>query len=182
MFGGVGGEVLYRSIGSNWALGLDVNYVKQRDPSSTFGFFKNQQQHGYQVQTGTTTGNLTAYYQPQWQWLPNTLLKVSAGRYLAEDTGVTIDFSKQFDSGIIAGAFITKTSMSAEEYGEGSFNKGFYISIPFDILTVKPSTSRAQISWVPLTRDGGQMLDHQYHLYDLTDGRQPWSGRKAFNN
>ncbi|MEC6815426.1 YjbH domain-containing protein [Photobacterium toruni] len=188
MFGGVGGEVLYRPVGSNWALGLDVNYVKQRDPHSAFGFFKDQKQYDdhlgrpYEVQTGTTTGNLTAYYQPQWQWLPNTLLKVSAGRYLAEDTGVTIDFSKQFDSGIIAGAFITKTSMSAEEYGEGSFNKGFYISIPFDILTVKPSTSRAHISWLPMNRDGGQMLGRQYHLYDLTDGRQPWSGRKAFNN
>ena len=95
---------------------------------------------------------------------------------------MTIDFSKQFDSGIIAGAFISKTSMSAEEYGEGSFNKGFYISIPFDILTVKPSTSRAHISWLPMNRDGGQMLGRQYHLYDLTDGRQPWSGRKAFSN
>ena len=56
-----------------------------------------------------------------------------------------------------------------------------YISIPFDILTVKPSTSRANISWLPMNRDGGQMLGRQYHLYDLTDGRQPWSGRKAFN-
>ena len=179
MFGGVGGEVLYRPVGSNWALGLDVNYVKQRDPHSAFGFFKDQNQYDdhlgrpYEVQTGTTTGNITTYYQPQWQWLPNTLLKISIGRYLAEDTGVTIDFSKKFDSGIIAGAFITKTSMSAEEYGEGSFNKGFYISIPFDLLTVKPSTSRANISWLPMTRDGGQLLGHKYHLYNLTDSRQP---------
>ncbi|WP_256929903.1 YjbH domain-containing protein, partial [Vibrio parahaemolyticus] len=25
------------------------------------------------------------------------------------------------------------------EFGEGSFTKGFYISIPYDIMTVKPS-------------------------------------------
>ncbi|QWL01178.1 YjbH domain-containing protein, partial [Vibrio parahaemolyticus] len=25
--------------------------------------------------------------------------------------------------------------------GEGSFTKGFYISIPFDIMTVKPSNN-----------------------------------------
>ncbi|MCD9490724.1 YjbH domain-containing protein [Photobacterium phosphoreum] len=179
MFGGVGSEVLYRPVGSNWALGLDINYVKQRDPHSAFGFFKDQTQYDdqlgrpYEVQTGITTGNLTVYYQPQWQWLPNTLLKVSAGRYLAEDTGITIDFSKQFDSGIITGAFITKTNMSAEEYGEGSFNKGFYLSIPFDILTVKPSTNRANISWLPMTRDGGQLLGHKYYLYNLTDSRNP---------
>ncbi|WP_218744945.1 YjbH domain-containing protein, partial [Vibrio parahaemolyticus] len=27
------------------------------------------------------------------------------------------------------------------EFGEGSFTKGFYISIPFDIMTVKPSNN-----------------------------------------
>ncbi|WP_256931521.1 YjbH domain-containing protein, partial [Vibrio parahaemolyticus] len=26
-------------------------------------------------------------------------------------------------------------------FGEGSFTKGFYISIPFDIMTVKPSNN-----------------------------------------
>ncbi len=33
MFGGgdAGREVLYRPIDSNWAFGLDANYVKQRD-------------------------------------------------------------------------------------------------------------------------------------------------------
>ncbi|STL49433.1 putative lipoprotein [Escherichia coli] len=31
MFGGAGAEVLYRPLDSNWAFGLDANYVKQRD-------------------------------------------------------------------------------------------------------------------------------------------------------
>ena len=30
------------------------------------------------------------------------------------------------------------------------------MSIPFDIMTVKPSNNRANFSWQPLTRDGGQ--------------------------
>ncbi|HIF9248524.1 TPA: YjbH domain-containing protein [Photobacterium damselae] len=182
MFGGVGGEILYRPMNSNWAFGADLNYVIQRDPNSQFGFFSQEQQvdsqgRHYRVQTGTPTGHLTAYYQPQWSWIENTLFKVSAGRYLAEDVGVTIDFSKQFDSGIIVGAFATKTNMSAEQYGEGSFNKGFYVSIPFDLMTVKPSTNRANISWLPLTRDGGQMLGRKYSLYGLTDIRHPWYER-----
>jgi hypothetical protein len=94
-----------------------------------------------------------------------------AGRYLAKDKGVTISLAKEFDSGIRAGFFATKTNVSAQEFGEGSFNKGFYVSIPFDLLTIKPSRQVAGIAWVPLTRDGGQQLGRKYSLYGLTESR-----------
>lgn len=178
MYGGVGTEFLYRPLNSQWAFGFDINYAKQRDPDSMFGFFSDENQvdpltnRAYRVQTGVVTGHATAYYQPEW--FPNTLLKVSAGQYLTEDKGVTVDFSKQFDSGIIVGAFATKTNLSADEYGEGSFTKGFYVSIPFDLMTIKSTHSRAFLSWIPLTRDGGQMLGRKYNLFDVTDARAPW--------
>lgn len=183
MYGGVGTEFLYRPLNSQWAFGFDVNYAKQRDPDSMFGFFKDENQfdpltnRAYRVQTGVVTGHATAYYQPEW--FPNTLLRVSAGQYLTEDKGVTVDFSKQFDSGVIVGAFATKTNLSADEYGEGSFTKGFYISIPFDLMTVKSTHSRAFLSWMPLTRDGGQMLGRKYNLFDVTDARAPWYTRPS---
>ncbi|MGL5908067.1 MAG: YjbH domain-containing protein, partial [Shewanella sp.] len=178
MYGGVGTEFMYRPLNSQWAFGIDLNYVKQRDPDSAFGFFNEENQfdpltnRAYRVQTGVMTGHASVYYQPQW--FPNTLLKVSAGQYLTEDKGVTVDFSKQFDSGVIVGAFATKTNLSAEEYGEGSFTKGFYISVPFDLMTIKSTHSRAFLSWMPLTRDGGQMLGRKYNLFDVTDARAPW--------
>lgn len=183
MYGGVGTEFLYRPLNSEWAFGFDVNYAKQRDPDSMFGFFEDENQfdpltnRAYRVQTGVVTGHATAYYQPKW--FPNTLLKVSAGQYLTEDKGITVDFSKQFDSGVIVGAFATKTNLSAEEYGEGSFTKGFYISIPFDLMTIKPTQSRGFLSWMPLTRDGGQMLGRKYNLFDMTDARSPWYTRPS---
>ncbi len=183
MYGGIGTEFLYRPLNSQWAFGFDVNYAKQRDPDSMFGFFKDENQfdpltnRAYRVQTGVVTGHATAYYQPEW--FPNTLLRVSAGQYLTEDKGVTVDFSKQFDSGVIVGAFATKTNLSADEYGEGSFTKGFYISIPFDLMTVKSTHSRAFLSWMPLTRDGGQMLGRKYNLFDVTDARAPWYTRPS---
>ncbi|USH03275.1 YjbH domain-containing protein [Grimontia kaedaensis] len=179
MFAGVGGEVLYRPLNSNWAFGLDMNYVAQRDPNSEFGIFTEEVHYDpitgryYRVQTGTPTGHFTTYYRPEWSWFDDLLIKASVGQYLAEDKGVTLDVSKQFDSGVIAGAYLAKTNLSAEEFGEGSFNKGFYISIPFDIFTVKPSASRALIGWTPLSRDGGQMLGRKYSLYSMTDARYP---------
>lgn len=181
MFGGVGTEFMYRPMNSEWAFGVDVNYVKQRDPNSMFGFYSDENQvdaetgHTYRVQTGVVTGHATAYYQPNW--FPNTLLKISAGQYLTEDKGVTVDFSKQFDSGVIVGAYVAKTNLSAEEYGEGSYTKGFYVSIPFDVMTIKPSRGRTFLSWEPLTRDGGQMLGRKYNLFDITDARSPWFTR-----
>ncbi|TQP72138.1 YjbH domain-containing protein, partial [Vibrio cholerae] len=65
-------EILYRPLGKNWAIGVDGNYVKQRDPSSTFGLYEQERQYDpqtgryYRVQTGTVTGHATLYWQPQF--------------------------------------------------------------------------------------------------------------------
>ena len=180
MFAGYGGEVLYRPLDSNWAIGADMNVIYQRDPESWFGIYDQPTQKNadygrdYVVMDQGTTGFVTAYYTPKWTMLDNTLFKVGVGKFLAGDLGTRIDFSKQFKSGVIAGAYVSVTDMSAEEFGEGSFTKGFYISIPFDIMTVKPSGNRANFNWQPITRDGGQVLNKQYNLFDLTDARSPW--------
>ncbi|MER2497699.1 YjbH domain-containing protein [Vibrio neptunius] len=192
MFAGVGGEVLYRPMNKNWAVGFDANLVSQRDPDSWFGtysedyFFYDEAAcndptpscQAYVLSQGTT-GHITGYYMPNWDFLRDTLFKVSAGKFLGGDMGARFDFSKQFKSGVIVGAYATFTDLTAEEYGEGSYNKGFYISIPLDIMTIKPSTGRANISWEPITRDGGQMLNKQYDLFDKTDVRSQWYQRPS---
>ncbi|MBA0167800.1 YjbH domain-containing protein [Pectobacterium sp. CFBP8739] len=157
MYAGVGSEVLYRPFGKSWALGMDVNYVKQRDWNDIM------RMADYDV----VTGHLTAYW--ELPFVEGAVAKVSVGRYLAGDKGVTLDLSRRFDSGIVAGAFATKTNVSAAEYGEGSFTKGFYISIPFDLLFTEPTVKRGAVGWVPLTRDGGQMLDRRNPLYGVTE-------------
>jgi hypothetical protein len=190
MFAGIGGEVLYRPLDVNWAIGVDANLVSQRDPDSWFDtynesyyFFDKSECSAltttcaaYVLDQGTT-GQVTAYYQPQWGFIENSLIKLSAGKFLGGDIGARLDISRQFDSGVIVGAYATITDLTAEEYGEGSFNKGFYVNIPFDVMTVKPSTNRAVITWQPITRDGGQTLSRKYELYDVTDARSPWFER-----
>lgn len=182
MFGGVGGEYLYRPLDANWAFGIDVNYVAQRDPENQWQFLEDRDyldEYGntYQVQAGGITGHATLYYQPEFELLDNTLLQISVGQYLAEDRGITLDFSKQFDSGVIFGAYATKTDLSAEEFGEGSFAKGFYFSIPLDLIRQSPSNGRGVFRWDPLTRDGGSRLARPERLYQMTDVRSPWFGR-----
>ncbi|TCZ91400.1 YjbH domain-containing protein [Lysobacter sp. N42] len=165
MYGGVGGEVMWRPLDSRLAVGLDVNWVKQRDFNGAFGF------RDY----STTTGFLTGYY--QMPWLEDTMLQVGAGRFLAGDTGAAIQLQKRFDSGVIVGAFANLTNVSSEEYGEGSFTKGVFISIPFDLISVLPSRERVNANWIPLSRDGGQQLQRSTALYPLTDIRAPYFQR-----
>lgn len=159
MFGGVGAEVLYRPVDSEWALGVDINYVKQRSYENDFDFFDYT----------AVTGHVNLYWHPEF--LPNTRLTVNLGQFLAKDKGANIEFAKRFDSGIVIGAYAAITNVSSEEYGEGSFSKGFYLSIPFDLFSTYPSKGRGMIPWVPIGRDGGQPLNRPAKLVDSTEPR-----------
>lgn len=162
MFAGVGGEIMYREVDSNIAYGVDVNYVKQRDP------LKQMALEDYDA----ITGHASVYWKPEF--LDDTQITVSAGQFLAKDKGVNIDYAKRFDSGIIVGAFAAFTDVSSEEYGEGSFTKGFYISIPTDLFLLQPSKGRGFFPWVPISRDGGQMLQRPARLINQTEIRAPF--------
>lgn len=163
MFGGVGTEVLYRPVDTNFAVGFDLNYVRQRSYESEFGFFD------YKV----LTGHVNLYWQPEF--LPDTRLTFNIGQFLAKDKGVNVDFAKRFDSGMVVGAYAAITNASSADYGEGSFTKGFYLSIPFDLFSVKPSKGRGRIPWIPIGRDGGQPLNRPVKLIDLTEIRSPFT-------
>ena len=144
------------------AYGIDINYVKQRDPYNQLST----------LDYDAITGHASVYWQPEM--LKGTQLTVSAGQFLAKDKGVNIDFAKRFDSGIVVGAYAAFTDVSSEEYGEGSFTKGFYISIPSDLFLLQPSKGRGTFPWVPISRDGGQMLGRPVRLIDSTAVRSPF--------
>lgn len=157
MYAGVGGEILYRPLNSDLAFGLDVNYVKQR------GFKQDFSLQDYNI----VTGHLSSYY----HGIPGVLLTTSVGRYLAGDKGVTFDVARQFDNGVQFGAWATFTNVSSTQFGEGSFDKGFYISVPFDEITTRSTQRRANFVMAPLTRDGGARLAREVRLYDITEQR-----------
>jgi hypothetical protein len=164
MYAGVGGEWMYRKWHSPFAFGVDINRLQQRSFNQFFGFSNAGDQTGYRV----TTGHATAYLDTGWQ---NTHLKLSAGRYLAGDLGVTLDVGKTFANGVSVGAWATKTNVSAQRFGEGSFDKGFYLRIPFDVMTTTRSGNVANLFYNPLTRDGGAKLNRDFTLFGATSPR-----------
>ena len=71
---------------------------------------------------------------------------------------VTLNLSKSFKTGFTLGFYATKTDISAFEFGEGSFDKGIYFSIPLDVVSSKYRKNNARFVWKNLTRDGGAIL------------------------
>ena len=89
--------------------------------------------------------------------------KLSWGQYLAGDEGGTLKVWKRFKNGAEMGAYATFTDVSFEEYGEGSFDKGVFFKIPFDLFGRKSLNS---YGWKPLTKDPGSKLNKPYELYN----------------
>ncbi len=156
MFSGIGGEFLYRPFSSNFAFGLEAYQAYKRAYDGMFGTLD------YEI----VTGHASLYYsEPR----SNILFKLVGGRYLAGDSGVTLDLSRRLPSGMHVGAFITRTDVSAEEFGEGSFDKGFYFSLPIDLFLNTFSKERTSFGLRPITRDGGAKLISGSSLYGITD-------------
>lgn len=161
MYAGAGGEVLYRPLNERWAVGVEANWVKQRDFDQRFSF------RDYSV----ATGHASFYY--MWGEERRVVTALSAGRYLAKDWGATLAVSRAFDNGVTMGAYATKTDVSSKDFGEGSFDKGIYVSVPFDFLLPRSTRARANFAWNPLYRDGGARLARSYGLYQMTSERDP---------
>ena len=156
MFGGFGGEIYYRPFNSNFSVGLTTHKVKQRGFKQRFKF------RDYE----TETGHLGFYYE-----LPEGVnASLLMGKYLAGDKGATIDLSRRFNSGFTLGIFATKTDVSSEEFGEGTFDKGFYFAIPTDLFYSSYEPGFISFGLHPLTKDGGAVLNHQNSLHALFGG------------
>ncbi len=154
MFGGISGELLWHPVDSRLALGVEVNYARQRDFDVLFGF------QDYDV----VTGHASAYYE-----LNNGFFaQVDAGRYLAKDWGATFTIKREFDNGFKIGGFVTFTDVSFDEFGEGSFDKGLTFEIPVSWLTGRPSREMVENTLRPLLRDGGARLEVPDRLYDIS--------------
>jgi hypothetical protein len=146
MYGGVSAEVLWKPDGKRWALGAEVDYVAQRDSNGRFGF----DEFDYR----TTTGFISGYY----DFGNGYSAQVDVGRYLAGDKGATLTLMRNFDNGWKIGAFATLTNISADDFGEGSFDKGIRLEVPLAWFAGQPTRTNKPLVLRPLGRDGGAQL------------------------
>jgi len=158
MFSGYGSEVLYKPFDKNYAIGVEAWKVYQRNYDQMFGILDD-------VDYKTTTGHLSFYYhEPK----TNIIFRMKGGKFLAQDSGISFEFTREFYSGFRVGGFFTLTDISEEEFGEGSFDKGFSFYIPLEIFSKSYNSRNFGWGLKPITRDGGATLSHGYNLWGVT--------------
>jgi hypothetical protein len=153
LHGGISSEVLWKPVGSQLALGAELNYTTQRDFEQLFGF------QDYDV----VTGHLSGYY----SFDNGYHAQVDVGKYLAGDWGATFGIDREFENGWRVGAYFTVTDVPFEDFGEGSFDKGIRLTVPNDFFIGTATRDKVSTNLQSLQRDGGAQLKVDGRLYDI---------------
>nr|WP_307189203.1 YjbH domain-containing protein [Massilia sp. UBA6681] len=159
MYRGIGGQVLYFPKDSRWAADLTVDALQQRGFK---GWFDKRD-----YKTVTALGAM--HYK-----LPYDITATArAGRFLAKDKGVRMEFKRRFQSGTEIGVWFTKTNgkdiTSPGSPSDPYNDKGIFLSVPLNIMLPADSQVTAGFALAPWTRDVGQMVASPGDLYDLME-------------
>ena len=148
MFSGYGMEYLYFKNNTNYSLGFEIFNVKKRDYNWGFGT----------LDYDNITAHMNINYR-NYGLIPFDM-KLSYGEYLAGDIGLTLEFSRTYANGMSFGVFASNTDVTAEQFGEGSFDKGLFFNIPI-------YGNLINYAWRPLTKDPAAKLIRNKNLNGL---------------
>lgn len=165
-FAGVGAEILYKPALWPVGIGVDVHRVRKRNYDMRFDL----------LDYATTVGHLSLYYDAGGMFD----IEVNAGRYLAKDWGATTTISRKFGSGWEVGGYVTLTDVPFDTFGEGSFDKAIYVSVPIDWIVSSPNRTKRRLTLRPITRDGGAQLSSARRLYREIENFQNASKKREF--
>lgn len=165
-YGGIGGELVYRPFGYAFWAGADAWQVWRRDPES----FMNFDMQGGSRMTGQVR---LGYDKPDTRFTA----VVSAGKYLAGDTGAQVKAIQGFDNGARLEASVTWTN---REEREGFFKNSHYDPM---IRLVWPlgESRRYDTSFTlrQMGRDGGQAIMRPMPIEEMTEA---FSTREIIRN
>lgn len=159
MFRGAGGQLLYAPADMRWAADLSVDALQQR---GFRGWFDARD-----YRTVTALGAL--HYR-----LPSDItVTARAGRFLAKDTGVRVEFKRRFLSGIEIGAWYTQTNgkdtTSPGTPANPYHDKGVFLNLSLNSMLLSDSQASAMLAISPWTRDVGQMVATPGDLYEMIE-------------
>lgn len=160
MFGGYGGEILYRPYNSRFAIGIEAFQAYKRNPFSNLNLslFKGSK----------FTGHMNFFYDMAEDDLK---LQAKIGRYLAGDFGGTLSLKKYFRNGVHLDGFLTLTNEDDVDLFGGSTNafNGISINVPLGGFNPFLKNTSVNLDTSPLGRDTGQTIKNPIDLYTLTE-------------
>lgn len=163
MYAGLSTEILWRAPGGTLAFGAEVNAVRARAYRQ---LFNTRDLAGL----SRINGHASVY----WDTPVNGFrVQVDAGRYLAGDDGATLTVARHFAGGWSVGAFATRTTASADDFGEGSYDKGIFVEIPLSAILPYETRETRRSTIRSISGDGGQRLSVDGRLYDRLRPEMP---------
>lgn len=156
MFGGVGGEVLYRPLRARWAVGMDVNRVWKRPAWDALRI---------DTAAGRTTGHASLAIEAPGAARTGML---RLGRYLGGDWGGTVEIAHHFANGMRLGGHLTWTDgpRPGQSRLGGRVDHGLVLTMPLGAGGWLPDGASAEVATRTLGRDGGQRLRTPLPLYE----------------
>lgn len=172
-YGGVSSEFLYYPVGSAWAVGIEGSILRKRALTGV-GFTDTVRKlHGFEPSYLKFLGSqffVNAYY----DWKDAAIaLRVSTGKFLANDYGARFEMTKYYPSGMRVSFWYTHTNADDIINGERYHDKGVYFSMPLDIFYTRSSRSRWGYGMSAWLRDVGIRIFTGTELYYfINDQRQ----------
>ncbi len=160
MYGGFGGELLYRPFGPRYAVGVEMWEALKREPASPLNLDFNGDH--------LLTGHINAWYDiPDY----DLTLNMKFGRYLAEDIGATFGLEKRFRNGAkLEGSFTITDNADFDLFGGTTHaNTGMRLTLPLGGKKYFPQGAALKVRAEPFGRDTGQALQSPLPLYEITE-------------
>ena len=147
-----------------------INLVKNPKWANSFVYFGSKQGYNKNSMSGvklTGAELLLAYISGYWDTgYYDYLAQLDYGKYLAGDIGSTLTLTRNFKNGWKAGGFFTLTNASFASFGEGSFDKGIFFTIPLNPFIPYETRGSFGETIRPIQGDGGARLEVEGRLYN----------------
>ncbi|MCP3873867.1 MAG: YjbH domain-containing protein [Desulfobacteraceae bacterium] len=162
-YAGVGGEIMTFPWGGSFAFGMESDWVRKRVPGNTLELYTDK---GYY----TAIGNVYYRFKPL-----KMTLRAQYGRFLGEDTGWRFEASREYDTGLVVGAWysFTDTDHFSTEWNRGYHDKGIFMRLPAQMFSLRETRTRYSYRVAPWTRDVAATVAHPSTLYNTAADLMP---------
>jgi hypothetical protein len=158
--------MLYYPANSRYAVGIEVSKLYRRTLKG-WGFVnKIRKLNGFTPYFRKFHGSqyFVDFYYDLLEWQVD--LKVSAGKFLADDWGARAEASRYFSNGVRMGVWYTCTNGKDRINGERYHDRGVFLSMPLDFFYCQSSRERWDYSLAAWLRDVGYRANTGYGLFE----------------
>lgn len=173
-YGGVSTEFLYYPVNSPWAVGFEAAILKKRDYRGLGFTNKIRKLDGYIPTYRKFLGSqyfANIYYDLE---CAEVAFKLTGGKFLANDYGVRGEITRYFPSGMTLTLWYTMTNGNDKINGKTYYDKGVWISMPFDIFYTHSERTRWGYGMSAWLRDVGVQALTGLQLYQLINEQRQY--------